>query len=121
MSATESFLLPRVSRRGDGTLVPALPQVIVGFPAIPGVAYNGRTTTGDICNASGQKIPLRAALHREGGHQTRWPVGGAISSTARTRWAEIDKNLDGYAALRPRRNSCRCVRALRLRHSSAAR
>jgi hypothetical protein len=37
----------RVPRRGNGTLVPALPQASVGFPAIPGVTYNGRTTTGD--------------------------------------------------------------------------
>ena len=35
-------------RRGDGTLVPALPQAGVGFPGIPGVTYNGRTTTGDL-------------------------------------------------------------------------
>ena len=35
-------------RRSDGTLVPALPQAGVGFPAIPGVTYNGRTTTGDL-------------------------------------------------------------------------
>ena len=35
-------------RRGDGTLVPALPQAGVGFPSIPGVTYNGRTTTGDL-------------------------------------------------------------------------
>ena len=38
----------RVPRRGDGTLVPALPQAGVGFPSIPGVTYNGRTTTGDL-------------------------------------------------------------------------
>jgi hypothetical protein len=38
----------RVPRRGDGTLVPALPQAGVGFPGIPGVTYNGRTTTGDL-------------------------------------------------------------------------
>ena len=38
----------RVPRRGDGTLVPALPQAGVGFPAISGVTYNGRTTTGDL-------------------------------------------------------------------------
>ncbi len=38
----------RVPRRGDGTLVPALPQADVGFPGIPGVTYNGRTTTGDL-------------------------------------------------------------------------
>ena len=28
--------------------MPALPQAGVGFPAIPGVTYNGRTTTGDV-------------------------------------------------------------------------
>jgi hypothetical protein len=38
----------RVPRRSDGTLVPALPQEGVGFPAIPDVVYNGRTTTGDL-------------------------------------------------------------------------
>jgi len=38
----------RVPRRGDGTLVPAWPQAGVGFPNIPGVTYNGRTTTGDL-------------------------------------------------------------------------
>ena len=38
----------RVPRRGDGTLVPALPQSGVGFPVIPGVTYNGRTSTGDL-------------------------------------------------------------------------
>ena len=38
----------RVPRRDDGTLVPALPQADVGFPTIPGVTYNGRTTTGDL-------------------------------------------------------------------------
>jgi hypothetical protein len=38
----------RVPRRADGTLVPALPQSMVGFPNIPGVTYNGRMTTGDL-------------------------------------------------------------------------
>ena len=38
----------RVPRRRDGTLVPALPRSSVGFPAIPGVLYNGHTTTGDL-------------------------------------------------------------------------
>jgi hypothetical protein len=38
----------RVPRRSDGTLVSALPQADVGFPGIPGVTYNGRTTTGDL-------------------------------------------------------------------------
>ena len=38
----------RVPRRADGTLVPALPQAGVGFPTIPGVTYNGLTTTGDL-------------------------------------------------------------------------
>jgi hypothetical protein len=38
----------RVPRRGDGTAVPALPQAGVGFPTIPGVTYNGRTSTGDL-------------------------------------------------------------------------
>ncbi len=38
----------RVPRRSDGTLVPALPQSGVGFPNIPGVTYNGRTSTGDL-------------------------------------------------------------------------
>ena len=38
----------RVPRRGDGTLVPSLPQAGVGFPHIPGVTYNGLMTTGDL-------------------------------------------------------------------------
>jgi hypothetical protein len=38
----------RMPRRADGTLVPALPQESVGFPAIPGVVYNGRNHTGDL-------------------------------------------------------------------------
>ncbi len=37
--------LPRVA---DGTLVPPLPQTEQGFPAIPGVKYNGRMHTGDL-------------------------------------------------------------------------
>ncbi len=37
----------RIPRRSDGTLVPALPQSDVGFPRIPDVNYNGKTTTGD--------------------------------------------------------------------------
>ena len=44
----------RVPRRRDGTLVPALPQSSVGFPAIPGVTYNGRTTTGDLFDFGSQ-------------------------------------------------------------------
>jgi hypothetical protein len=43
----------QVPRRTDGTLVPALPQSGVGFPAIPGVTYNGRTTTGDLFDFGG--------------------------------------------------------------------
>jgi len=38
----------RMPRRADGTLVPPLPQESVGFPAIPGVIYNGRIHTGDL-------------------------------------------------------------------------
>jgi len=38
----------RMPRRADGTLVPPLPQDSVGFPAIPGVVYNGRNHTGDL-------------------------------------------------------------------------
>jgi hypothetical protein len=38
----------RVPRREDGTLVPALPQEVVGFPNIPGVTYNGLISTGDL-------------------------------------------------------------------------
>ena len=37
----------RVPRVADGTLVPPLPQTSVGFPAIPGVVYNGRLHEGD--------------------------------------------------------------------------
>jgi hypothetical protein len=37
----------RLPRRADGTLVPSLPQAGVGFPAIPGITYNGRLHTGD--------------------------------------------------------------------------
>ncbi len=40
----------RVPRRRDGTLEPALPQSGVGFPQIPGVAYNGIHHTGDLWN-----------------------------------------------------------------------
>lgn len=38
----------RMPRRADGTLVPPLPRDGVGFPAIPGVTYNGRMHTGDL-------------------------------------------------------------------------
>lgn len=38
----------RVPRVSDGTLVPPLPQSSVGFPAIPGVTYNGRLHEGDM-------------------------------------------------------------------------
>ena len=38
----------QVPTRSDGTLVAAQPQSAMGFPAIPGVTYNGRTTTGDL-------------------------------------------------------------------------
>lgn len=44
----------RVPRRSDGTLVPALPLSGVGFPAIPDVTYNGRTTTGDLFDFGSQ-------------------------------------------------------------------
>jgi hypothetical protein len=37
----------RIPRRGDGTLVPSLPQAGMGFPNIPGVTYNGIMHTGD--------------------------------------------------------------------------
>jgi len=38
----------RIPRRADGTLVPPLPQAQMGFPTIPGVAYNGVLHTGDL-------------------------------------------------------------------------
>src|SRR5262245_6516929 len=38
----------RVPRSAKGTLVPSLPQTKVGFPAIPGVTYNGLARTGDL-------------------------------------------------------------------------
>jgi hypothetical protein len=38
----------RVPRSGKGTLVPSLPQSKQGFPAIPGVTYNGLARTGDL-------------------------------------------------------------------------
>ncbi|HEX3763445.1 MAG TPA: alpha/beta hydrolase domain-containing protein [Kofleriaceae bacterium] len=38
----------RLPRRFNGTLVPSLPQRGVGFPAIPGVRYTGRMSTGDL-------------------------------------------------------------------------
>jgi hypothetical protein len=38
----------QVPTHSDGTLVAALPQSEVGFPTIPGVTYNGLTTTGDL-------------------------------------------------------------------------
>jgi len=37
----------RMARRADGTLVAPTSQSAVGFPAIPGVKYNGRLHTGD--------------------------------------------------------------------------
>src|SRR6266849_3548952 len=37
-----------IPRRSNGTLVPALPQVGMGFPNIPGVTYNGRLHDGDL-------------------------------------------------------------------------
>jgi hypothetical protein len=37
-----------VPRRSNDTLVPSVPQVDVGFPAIPGVIYNGRLHEGDL-------------------------------------------------------------------------
>jgi len=38
----------RVPRRAAGTMVPSLPQSLVGFPSIPGVKYDGLMTTGDL-------------------------------------------------------------------------
>lgn len=38
----------RVPHVSDGTLVPPLPQSSQGFPALPGVIYNGRAHTGDL-------------------------------------------------------------------------
>ena len=38
----------RVPRVADGTLAPPLPQAGMGFPQIPGVAYNGAHHTGDL-------------------------------------------------------------------------
>jgi len=38
----------RVPRRRDGTLVPSLPQRVLGFPEIPGVTYTGLRTLGDL-------------------------------------------------------------------------
>jgi hypothetical protein len=38
----------RVPRVADGTLAPPLPQAGMGFPAIPGVVYNGVHHTGDL-------------------------------------------------------------------------
>jgi hypothetical protein len=40
----------RIPRLRDRTLVPALPQVVEGFPRIPGVVYNGIHHTGDLWN-----------------------------------------------------------------------
>ncbi len=40
----------RVPRRQNGTLVASLPQGIVGFPAIPGVLYNGLVNNGELLN-----------------------------------------------------------------------
>ncbi len=40
----------QVPQRSDGTLVPSLPQELVGFPNIPGVKYNGLLHTGDLLN-----------------------------------------------------------------------
>ncbi len=38
----------RLPHSADGTLVPPLPQTEQGFPAIPGIKYNGRMHTGDL-------------------------------------------------------------------------
>ena len=38
----------RLPHLADGTLVPPLPQTEQGFPAIPGIKYNGRMHTGDL-------------------------------------------------------------------------
>ncbi len=38
----------RMPRHANRTLVPTLPQESVGFPAIPGVVYNGRNHSGDL-------------------------------------------------------------------------
>ena len=38
----------RIPRRTDGTLVEALPREHLGFPAIPGVHYDGLLSTGDL-------------------------------------------------------------------------
>jgi len=38
----------KIPRRDNGTLVNSLPQAGMGFPVIPGVAYNGLMTTGDL-------------------------------------------------------------------------
>lgn len=40
----------RVPRRQNGTLVASLTQGIVGFPAIPGVPYNGLVNNGELLN-----------------------------------------------------------------------
>lgn len=40
----------RVPQRSDGTLQPSLPQSGMGFPAIPGITYNGIMHTGDLFN-----------------------------------------------------------------------
>jgi hypothetical protein len=38
----------RIPRRSDETLVPSLPQSVLGFPHVPGVKYNALMTTGDL-------------------------------------------------------------------------
>lgn len=38
----------RIPRLAEGTLVPSMPQDAMGFPHIPGMAYNGRQHTGDL-------------------------------------------------------------------------
>jgi len=48
VSSGEAPPTDRVPRVADGTLAPPLPQAGMGFPKIPGVAYNGAHHTGDL-------------------------------------------------------------------------
>lgn len=53
----------RYPRTGDGTLVPALPQDAMGFPAIPGVSYTGLRN--ELCEVDYSVQPPRPIAGRE--------------------------------------------------------
>ena len=89
----------RVPRRADGTLVEALPREHLGFPAIPGVHYDGLLSTGDLLDFgphAGDGIlgvlppgvtepyPRAGAAHRRR-RATTWPASACRTSPRRWR------------------------------------